>query len=102
MDIKTAVILGSATAYVFGFGSGFAVRYFTVPAVDVAKPPHSLAELKSNEAMTNAEDKNCEQGQYDGEPWKFDYCSVTMGQAKKAHYLARSMKAADKLINGSK
>lgn len=59
------------------------------------KPPHSYDALKADAKLTVQERGACDAGQYDGKPWKADYCG-TVHRAEGAH-----MRSGRMLLNGT-
>ena len=111
MNTKVWMIVAAIIACAGGVGTVYVWRSYTVPVTaetapsvgettgTVDKPPYSLAQLKASERLTQRESQACEQGQYDGQPWKADYCTASIGQAKSAHYFARGRATAQRMID---
>jgi len=51
------------------------------------KNPYSFTEMKADAKLAFAENKACEDGQYDGKAWKADHCT----QARSAFLVHKTL-----------
>jgi hypothetical protein len=75
----------AVAVYAAGVGTGYYVSGNKPQEPD--RPPYSLAALRENAELIATEKGRCENGAFDGKPWKPDYCGETIGKAQSYNEL---------------